>query len=92
VTMLMSRDTTVAEVNGVLQDTAQGPLAGILGFTDELLASCDFNHDPRSSIVDGGQTGVTDGRLIKVMAWFDNEWAFANRMLDVACQLKNLSN
>ncbi|MEH6357784.1 MAG: type I glyceraldehyde-3-phosphate dehydrogenase [Pseudomonadales bacterium] len=90
ITMLMSRDTSVDEVNGVLQEAANGPLLGILGFTDELLASCDFNHDPRSSIVDGGQTGITDGRLVKVMAWFDNEWGYANRMLDVACQLKNL--
>jgi len=90
ITMLMSRDTSVDEVNGVLQEASKGPLSGILGFTDELLASCDFNHDPRSSIVDGGQTGITEGRLVKVMAWFDNEWGYANRMLDVACQLKNL--
>lgn len=92
VTMLMTRDTTIDEVNQVLQACAGGHMAGILGFTRELLASCDFNHDPRSSIVDGGQTGVSDGRLVKVMAWFDNEWGFANRMLDVACQLKKLSN
>jgi len=92
VTMLMSRATSVDEVNSVLHAAANGPLSGILGFTNELLASCDFNHDPRSSIVDGGQTGVTDGRLVKVMAWFDNEWGYANRMLDVACKLKHLSN
>lgn len=92
VTLLMSRNTTIDEVNQVLNQAAEGPMAGILGYTSELLASCDFNHDPRSSIVDGGQTGVSDGRLVKVMAWFDNEWGFANRMLDVACQLKNLSN
>lgn len=92
VTMLMSRETSTDEVNAILKQAAEGRLAGVLGYTDELLASCDFNHDPRSSIVDGGQTGVTDGRLVKVMAWFDNEWGYANRMLDVACQLKNLSN
>jgi len=90
VTMLMSRDTTVDEVNRVLQDASEGAMTGILGYTSELLASCDFNHDPRSSIVDEGQTCVTDGRLVKVMAWFDNEWGFANRMLDVAAVLKNL--
>lgn len=90
ITMLMSRATSVDEVNAVLQQAAEGSMAGILGFTNELLASCDFNHDPRSSIVDGGQTGVTDARLVKVMAWFDNEWGFANRMLDVASTLKNL--
>lgn len=91
-TMLMSRDTTIEEVNKILQSCASGHMAGIMGYTDELLASCDFNHDPRSSIVDGSQTGVSDRRLVKVMAWFDNEWGFANRMLDVACKLKNLSN
>jgi len=88
-TMLMSRDTSVDEVNQRLQAAAESQ-PGVLGFTKELLASCDFNHDPRSSIVDGSQTGVSDRRLVKVMAWFDNEWGFANRMLDVACQLKNL--
>lgn len=92
VTMLMSRDTSVAEVNAILKQSAEGRLAGVLGYTDELLASCDFNHDPRSSIVDGGQTGVADGRLVKVMAWFDNEWGYANRMLDVTYKLKHLSH
>ena len=90
VTMLMSRDTTVEEVNRVLQQASENAMAGVLGYTSELLASCDFNHDPRSSIVDGGQTSITDGRLVKVMAWFDNEWGFANRMLDVASVLKSL--
>ena len=89
-TVQMKRATTVAEVNQLLKNAATGGLAGILGYTDELLASCDFNHDVRSSIVDGGQTCVTGDRLVKVMAWFDNEWGFANRMLDVAGVLKNL--
>lgn len=89
-TVQMKRATTVAEVNQLLKNAACGKLAGILGYTDELLASCDFNHDVRSSIVDGGQTCVTGDRLVKVMAWFDNEWGFANRMLDVAKVLKNL--
>lgn len=90
-TMLMSRDTSVDEVNQLLQMAAERQ-PGVLGYTRELLASCDFNHDSRSSIVDGSQTGVSDRRLVKIMAWFDNEWGFANRMLDVACHLKNLSN
>ncbi len=90
-TMVMSRDTSAQEINGLLKIAAQGSLSGILGYTDELLASCDFNHDVRSSIVDGGQTCVTGERLVKVMAWFDNEWGFANRMLDVALVLKNLA-
>ncbi len=63
----------------------------VLGYTDEPLASCDFNHDPRSAIVDLNQTKVIDGRFVKMFVWFDNEWAYANRMLDVAqymCRLE----
>jgi D-erythrose 4-phosphate dehydrogenase len=64
-------------------------LAGVLSFTERPHASCDFNHDPHSCIVDGTQTRVT-GRLLRLMAWFDNEWGFANRMLDVAeCWSRN---
>lgn len=75
---------TVSHVNEVLANAARGPLAQILGFVDEPLVSIDFNHDPRSSIVDGTQTRVADKRLIKVLCWCDNEWGFANRMLDTA--------
>jgi D-erythrose 4-phosphate dehydrogenase len=66
---------------------AARPLDGyrsVLGYTEEPLASCDFNRDPRSSIVDACQTRVSGGRLVKVLTWFDNEWGYANRMLDVA--------
>ena len=55
----------------------------MLGYTEEPLASCDFNHDPRSSIVDASQTRVSGRHLVKVLTWFDNEWGYANRMLDV---------
>ncbi|KFZ30384.1 glyceraldehyde-3-phosphate dehydrogenase [Pseudidiomarina salinarum] len=72
----------INQVNKILADAARGPLAPILGFVDEPLVSIDFNHDPRSSIVDGTQTRVADKRLIKVLCWCDNEWGFANRMLD----------
>ncbi|MCF7982140.1 MAG: type I glyceraldehyde-3-phosphate dehydrogenase [Pseudomonadales bacterium] len=89
-TVQTKRATSVVEVNRLLKNAATGKLAGILGYTDELLASCDFNHDARSSIVDGGQTCVTGERLVKVMAWFDNEWGFANRMLDVANVLRKI--
>jgi glyceraldehyde-3-phosphate dehydrogenase/erythrose-4-phosphate dehydrogenase len=64
----------------------------VLDCTDEPLASCDFNHDPRSAIVDLSQTRVSGTRLVKVLAWFDNEWAFANRMLDVAETIRQLDN
>ena len=78
------RETCVEDVNAVLATAAAGPLQGILGYTEEPLASVDFNHDPRSSIVDAGQTRVSRGQLVKVLTWFDNEWGYANRMLDVA--------
>lgn len=76
--------TSVEAVNKLLENAAKGPLKGILGYTDELLASSDFNHDAHSGIVDGGQTRVTGGTMVKVLCWFDNEWGFANRMLDVS--------
>lgn len=75
---------TVEQVNTVLSQAARGTQAQILGFVDEPLVSIDFNHDPRSSIVDGTQTRVADKRLIKVLCWCDNEWGFANRMIDTA--------
>ena len=78
------RPTTVAGVNAALRRAAEGGLSGILGYTEEPLASCDFIHDPRSGVVDASQTRVSGGRLIKVLIWFDNEWGYANRMLDVA--------
>jgi D-erythrose 4-phosphate dehydrogenase len=82
--VLVATDTDAASVNGVLLEAAAGPLAGILGYTAEPLASCDFIHDPRSGIVDASQTRVGGRRLVKVLIWFDNEWGYANRMLDVA--------
>ncbi len=77
-------DTDVSAVNRLLGDAAQSRFEGVLGYTEEPLASCDFNHDLRSSIVDASQTRVSGSRLVKVLTWFDNEWAYANRMLDVA--------
>jgi glyceraldehyde 3-phosphate dehydrogenase/D-erythrose 4-phosphate dehydrogenase len=79
----VAKATDVAAVNNLLKEAANGPLKSILGYTDELLASSDFNHDAHSGIVDGGQTRVTGGIMVKVLCWFDNEWGFANRMLDV---------
>jgi len=79
----VTNDASTESVNKVLQQAAQGSLKGILGYSDEPLASCDFNHDSRSGIVDAGQTQVSKN-LVSVLVWFDNEWAYANRMLDVA--------
>lgn len=80
--VLLASDASVAAINSALQRAAHGELADILGYTEELLASCDFNHDPRSGTVDAGQTRLSGSRLAKVLIWFDNEWGYANRMLD----------
>lgn len=82
--VVLGRDTSSAEINAILRQAAEGELAGILGYTEEPLASCDFIHDARSGIVDASQTRVSGARLLKVLTWFDNEWAYANRMLDIA--------
>ncbi|WP_338589765.1 erythrose-4-phosphate dehydrogenase [Shewanella khirikhana] len=74
----------IATINAALKAAADGSASGILGYTDEPLVSCDFNHDPRSSVVDGTQTRVSAGHLVKMLLWCDNEWGFANRMLDTA--------
>ena len=80
----LSRETTEAEVNALLQHASQGALKGYLGYTEEPHASVDFNRDRHSSVIDATQTRVSGGKLLKVICWFDNEWGFANRMLDVA--------
>ncbi|MEE4279300.1 MAG: type I glyceraldehyde-3-phosphate dehydrogenase [Halieaceae bacterium] len=83
-TVVVRREVAAEEVNAALVEASQRDFDGVLGYTDEPLASCDFNRDPRSSIVDACQTRVSGGRLVKVLTWFDNEWGYANRMLDVA--------
>ncbi|HQQ64015.1 MAG TPA: type I glyceraldehyde-3-phosphate dehydrogenase [Pseudomonadales bacterium] len=80
--VLLKKPVDVARVNAALRDAAHDSLKGILAYTEEPLASCDFNHDPHSGIVDASQTRVS-GQLVKVLVWFDNEWAYANRMLDI---------
>src|SRR3990167_4729533 len=77
------RETTVKEVNSIMQQAASGPLKGILGFNEEQLVSVDFNHKSSSAIFDTVGTKVI-GKLVKILAWYDNEWGFSNRMLDVA--------
>lgn len=85
ITLQTRRDTSAMEVNQLLRAAAEtGPLAGLLAYTELPHASCDFNHDPHSAIVDGSLTQVSGRRLVSLLAWFDNEWGFANRMLDVA--------
>jgi len=80
----VSRDASIDEVIRAIRNASKALPINILGVTEEPLASCDFNHDPRSAVVDLNQTKVINRRLIKLLVWFDNEWAYANRMLDVA--------
>ncbi len=80
----VARATTVDEVNGLLRAAADGPLAGILGYEERPLVSIDYVNDPRSGIVDGPMTKVTDGTQVKILAWYDNEWGYVNRMVDLA--------
>lgn len=82
--ILVEHKATVEAVNQVLREAALGPLRGILGYTEAPLVSVDFNHDSHSSIIDGTQTRVSDANLIKMLMWCDNEWGFANRMLDTS--------
>jgi glyceraldehyde 3-phosphate dehydrogenase len=85
---IAKKTTTVAEVNeALIAATSEGSLKNILGVTTEPLVSVDFNHDARSSIADLKQTHVVDGKLVRVLSWYDNEWGFSNRMLDVAAYL-----
>jgi len=84
----MARDTAVGEVNGLLQAASlRPPLQGILGYEERPLVSTDYARDPRSAIVDALSTRVTDGRLVKVLAWYDNEWGYANRLAELAARV-----
>lgn len=90
-TIVTRQDVSVSDVNRALSDAAASGFKGVLGYTEEPLASCDFNRDSRSSIIDACQTRVSGKRLVKVLTWFDNEWGYANRMLDVARYWSDLS-
>ncbi len=84
-TVTLKRDVTVEEVNAAFRKAAEsGPLTDILGYSDEPLVSSDYRGDPRSSIIDGLSTLVIGGNLVKILAWYDNEWAFSNRLVDLA--------
>ena len=80
----VARPTTVEEVNGLLAAAAAAPLAGILGYEQRPLVSVDFKDDPRSAIVDAPSTMVINGTQVKILAWYDNEWGYANRLVELA--------
>ncbi|MDY1007900.1 type I glyceraldehyde-3-phosphate dehydrogenase [Sphingomonas sp. CFBP9019] len=84
-TFTPSRDTTREEVNAVLKAASEsGPLVGVLDWSDEPLVSIDLQHTPASSTIDSLETAVIDGKLVRVVSWYDNEWGFSNRMVDTA--------
>ncbi|HUJ36680.1 MAG TPA: type I glyceraldehyde-3-phosphate dehydrogenase [Hyphomicrobium sp.] len=87
---LPGRETTVAEINKAMQHAAAQQLKGILGYVTDELVSIDFNHSPYSSNFDSTQTQIVGGRLARVLAWYDNEWGFSNRMLDTAVAMGKL--
>ena len=83
-TFVPGRDTDAAELNAALKAAAEGAMKGVLDFTDQPLVSSDFNHHPASSTVDSLETAVLEGKLARVVSWYDNEWGFSNRMIDTA--------
>jgi glyceraldehyde 3-phosphate dehydrogenase len=89
-TFVPGRETTRDDVNAALKAASEGALKGILDYTDEPLVSVDFNHCPASSTIDSLETAVLEGRLVRVVSWYDNEWGFSNRMIDTAAAMGRL--
>jgi len=89
-TFISEKDTSVEEINDAIRAAADGPLKGVLGYTDESLVSSDFNHDPHSSVFHMDQTKVMDKRMCRILTWYDNEWGFSNRMSDTAVAMGKL--
>jgi glyceraldehyde 3-phosphate dehydrogenase/D-erythrose 4-phosphate dehydrogenase len=83
-TVALRRDVTAADINARMAAAADDAFAGLLAYSDEPHASVDFNHSPQSAIIDGGQTRVAAARQASLLVWFDNEWGFANRMVELA--------
>lgn len=84
------RDTTAEEINAAIKAAAEGELNGVLGFEDMPAVSIDFNHNPNSSTFDASQTKVIDGKFVRILTWYDNEWGFSNRMSDTAVEMAKL--
>ncbi|MEM7007256.1 MAG: type I glyceraldehyde-3-phosphate dehydrogenase, partial [Pseudomonadota bacterium] len=82
-----SRDTTIEEINGAIKAASEGAMKGVLGYSEAPLVSADYNHNAASSTLAASGTNVTDGKLVRVLSWYDNEWGFATRMSDTALEL-----
>ena len=89
-TFTPKRDTTKDEVNALLKAASEGAMKGVLAYSDEPLVSIDYNHCPASSTIDSLETAVIDGKLVRVLSWYDNEWGFSNRMIDTAGAMAKL--
>ena len=83
----VGKATTTAEVNAALKAASEGPMKGILGFSEEPLVSMDFKGDERSSIVDAELTSVMDGTMVKIVSWYDNEWGYSTRLSDLTAKI-----
>jgi glyceraldehyde 3-phosphate dehydrogenase len=86
-TATVSRDTSVDEINAAVKAAADGPMKGILAYTEDPIVSTDIVTDPHSSIFDSKLTSVIDGTLVKVVSWYDNEWGYSNRCVDLLQQI-----
>lgn len=84
---IIKTKTNVETINAAMKEASEGELKGILGYNDEPLVSVDYVHDPHSSIFAAEQTDLMDGNLVRIMAWYDNEWGFSHRMLDTAAEM-----
>ena len=84
------RNTNIAEITAMMRQAAEGPLKGVLDVIDEPLVSSDFNHDPHSSVFHTDQTLIMGGDMVRILSWYDNEWAFSNRMADTAVAIGKL--
>ena len=82
-----AREVTAEELNGYFKDAAETYLKGILGYEERPLVSVDYKHDPRSSIIDAPSTMVIDGTQVKIYAWYDNEWGYMNRMMELTAKV-----
>lgn len=89
-TFMARKTTSVDEINAAIKAAADGPLKGVLGYTEEKLVSSDFNHDPHSSVFHMDQTKVMEGTMVRILTWYDNEWGFSNRMSDTAVAMAKL--